>query len=126
MDGAALTPCILTGQSTRRGRRGRSLEAWDLPQDCGNLADPLSVARQQHVPESADSTARARTSTNGYDPTPQQFQAADQVVVQDVTAQAILSAVEEQLTRYFGAMAARADAVQQAAEAGRAELINYF
>lgn len=44
----------------------------------------------------------------------------------DATASAILAAVEHQLTRYFGAMAARADAVQQAGEAGRSQLITHF
>ncbi len=44
----------------------------------------------------------------------------------DATANAILAAVEHQLTRYFGAMAARADAVQQAGETGRAELVAHF
>ena len=44
----------------------------------------------------------------------------------DATSNAILAAVEHQLTRYFGAMAARADAVQQAGEAGRAQLITHF
>ncbi len=44
----------------------------------------------------------------------------------DTTASAILAAVEHQLTRYFGAMAARADAVQHAGETGRAELITQF
>jgi uncharacterized protein YmfQ (DUF2313 family) len=44
----------------------------------------------------------------------------------DATASAILAAVEHQLTRYFGAMAARADAVQQAGEAGRAQLVAHF
>ena len=44
----------------------------------------------------------------------------------EAQAGAILSAVEQQLTRYFGAMAARADAVQQAGEAGRLELVTHF
>jgi hypothetical protein len=44
----------------------------------------------------------------------------------DPQISAILTAVEQQLTKYFGAMAARAEAVQQAGEAGRAELVNHF
>ncbi|MEO7398422.1 MAG: hypothetical protein ABIW84_07650 [Ilumatobacteraceae bacterium] len=44
----------------------------------------------------------------------------------DAQAAAILNAVEQQLTKYFGAMAARAEAVQQASEAGRNELIAHF
>ncbi len=44
----------------------------------------------------------------------------------DAQAAAILGAVEQQLTRYFGAMAARADAVQQAGEAGREQLVIHF
>ncbi|MCU1368274.1 MAG: hypothetical protein JWL72_1217 [Ilumatobacteraceae bacterium] len=49
-----------------------------------------------------------------------------QPVTSDAQITTILSAVEQQLTRYFGAAAARADAVQQAGEAGRAELITHF
>ena len=44
----------------------------------------------------------------------------------DAQLSAILTAVEQQLTRYFGAMSARADAVQQAGEAGRLELVTHF
>ncbi len=44
----------------------------------------------------------------------------------DAQTAAILTAVEQQLNRYFGAMAARADAVQQAGETGRAELVQHF
>ena len=51
---------------------------------------------------------------------------APQAGISDATATAILTAVEQQLTRYFGAMAARADAVQQAGEAGRTEIVNHF
>jgi len=47
------------------------------------------------------------------------------MVVNDPTT-AILNAVEQQLTRYFGAMAARVEAVQQSGEASRAELVNHF
>jgi prefoldin subunit 5 len=49
-----------------------------------------------------------------------------QSVIADATTTAILTAVEQQLTRYFGAMAARADAVQQAGDAGRAEIVTHF
>ncbi|MCU1394687.1 MAG: hypothetical protein JWM34_3115 [Ilumatobacteraceae bacterium] len=49
-----------------------------------------------------------------------------QQAVSDATTSAILTAVEQQLTRYFGAMSARADAVQQAGEAGRSELVTHF
>jgi galactitol-specific phosphotransferase system IIB component len=55
-----------------------------------------------------------------------QAQPAPQPGISEATATAILTAVEQQLTRYFGAMAARADAVQQAGEAGRTELVNHF
>lgn len=44
----------------------------------------------------------------------------------DAQTAAILTAVEQQLTRYFTAMSARADAVQQAGEAGRGELVVHF
>ena len=52
--------------------------------------------------------------------------AGQQSSISDAHATAILVAVEQQLTRYFGAMSARADAVQQAGDAGRAELITHF
>ncbi len=44
----------------------------------------------------------------------------------EAQAAAILTAIEHQLTRYFGAMATRADAVQQAGEAARVELVGNF
>ena len=44
----------------------------------------------------------------------------------DAATQAIVAAVEQQLTKYFSAMAARADAVQHAGEAGRAEIVAHF
>lgn len=44
----------------------------------------------------------------------------------DTATHAIVSAVEQQLTKYFSAMAARADAVQHAGEAGRAEIVTHF
>ena len=55
-----------------------------------------------------------------------QTQTGQQSAISDAHTTAILTAVEQQLTRYFGAMAARADAVQQAGEAGRAELVHHF
>ncbi|MEO6124093.1 MAG: hypothetical protein ABIR32_10315 [Ilumatobacteraceae bacterium] len=47
---------------------------------------------------------------------------APQSSLGDAQLTAILNAVEQQLTRYFGAMSARADAVQEAGEAGRSAL----
>jgi uncharacterized membrane-anchored protein YhcB (DUF1043 family) len=44
----------------------------------------------------------------------------------DAHTGAILAAVEQQLTHYFGAMSARADAVQQAGEVGRAQVTQHF
>jgi hypothetical protein len=55
-----------------------------------------------------------------------QIPTGQQSAISDAHTTAILTAVEQQLTRYFGAMAARADAVQQAGEAGRAELVHHF
>ena len=55
-----------------------------------------------------------------------QTHTGQQAAISDAHTTAILTAVEQQLTRYFGAMAARADAVQQAGEAGRAELVHHF
>ena len=49
-----------------------------------------------------------------------------QSAISDAHTTAILTAVEQQLTRYFSAMAARADAVQQSSDAGRAELVHHF
>ncbi|HRE00581.1 MAG TPA: hypothetical protein PLV68_04730, partial [Ilumatobacteraceae bacterium] len=44
----------------------------------------------------------------------------------DAQLAAILTAVEQQLTRYFSAMAARTDAVQHAGEASRNELATHI
>jgi hypothetical protein len=99
----------------------------ELSQESCKVADPLYVARQHHVEESADSngTSRGGRGVNG-ETSMQPYPGGENSVIQDPTTTAILTAVEQQLTRYFGAMAARADAVQQAGEAGRAELITHF
>jgi uncharacterized membrane-anchored protein YhcB (DUF1043 family) len=74
------------------------------------------VARQQQHAESAGSGALAQPIV----------QTGETTVVGDAQTTAILTAVEQQLTRYFSAIAARADAVQQAGEAGRAEIVTHF
>ena len=85
------------------------------------------MARQKNVEESADSTGTLGNGRGAYIENSVHHQPTNaQSVIQDATTTAILTAVEQQLTRYFGAMAARADAVQQAGEAGRAELITHF
>jgi len=121
------TTSILAGRGAFGDPRERRTQASDLPQDCCKLADPLFVARQKNVEESADSTGTLDNGRGAHvENSVHQQQTSAQTVIQDATTTAILTAVEQQLTRYFGAMAARADAVQQAGEAGRAELITHF
>lgn len=86
-------------------------------------ADPISVAVQQVADQQvADLDAGIAVPANAAPaagPPPQQS-------LGDAQLTAILTAVEQQLTRYFAAMSARADAVQQAGDAGRLELVAYF
>ena len=93
------------------------------------------MARNQYAEQTAEPTG-ARHSSPGaplgsspgapVGPSTAQPPTGSQPVIGDAQTTAILVAVEQQLTRYFGAMAARVDAVQQASDAGTSELINHF
>src|SRR5829696_949563 len=122
-----VTASILAGAEGPGEAVTRPVPRPDLPQDCCKLADSFFVARQQYVEESADSMGTVANSRGLHgENSAYQHRANEQPVTQDPMTTAILTAVEQQLTRYFGAMAARADAVQQAGDAGRAELITHF
>src|SRR3954454_2656602 len=121
------TPSILAACGGLRDPSRTRTQGSDLPQDCCKLADPFFVARQKNVEESADSAGTLDKGRGAFDENSVHHQPTNtQSVIQDATTTAILTAVEQQLTRYFGAMAARADAVQQAGDAGRAELVTHF
>src|SRR4051794_5988906 len=116
-----LTASILAGANGLREPVTRPVPEADLPQDCCKLADSFFVARQQYVEESADSAGTAANGRGAYgENSAQQNHVNEHPAIQDATTTAILTAVEQQLNRYFGAMGARADAVQQAGDRGRA------